>query len=404
MLNEQYQNSPVADFDTSVRVPQRNLEGARYVFTVADLISDEVKSSNPAWFTLGGVLRPGAACLKWNQGYIPRCEITELKQYADSTAASNVHPEKREGAVRHYEIATVNPATGQFEERTIGVDKNGVPDGLLRKFFYPANDVATIAGKIDGVVEMPVTNNREKNLAQRFLFPNWEAIRQTGNLPPTVRALKEYFLKLKGNLNQADPHFRLFLGVVNAALKSCDDFAAWGARRVNEANAMYNTAKTKGWTWSYGDEAIKLFVQLGLPRQDIVAQEQAAQFDKLAESQTRTAENLERLIQLQTMQAQANVPAPVAQQTAPPVPKEVVEVVTDERGENSRAETETPSETETETETETPSGFAVERRVLVNGREAEILELKPGGNLKVQYVDGEKETVGVKRSNCQLLD
>src|SRR6185369_9573035 len=61
--------------------------------------------------------------------------------------------------------------------------------------------------------------------------------------------------------------------------------------------------------------------------QDIVAQESAQRFDKLAESSAQTAANLDKLIQLQILQAQGNQPvnpAPPAVQEVPNQPAEPI--------------------------------------------------------------------------------
>jgi len=366
----------VTDRDTTFTEPRVNLEGARYVFTVADLISPAVKATNPEWRVLGGVLRPESLCLQYRTGYIPRCEITELRQIYQQARRAMVHPEKREALTTHYEMAGVNPFTGEFEQKTVGLVKNRegetVHDGLLRKPFFPQQEIGTVAGQLDGVVEMPVTNNREKNLVQYFLFPNWDDIKQTGNFPPSLAALRAHFLKLQNALSKDNPHYSLFLRATIAAIRSCDEFAAWGANMVHEANDEYDKAKTNGWAVSYGSDARAVASQLGMQLRDTAAQ---AQENTLAD----VKDTLKTLAEIQINQFKTQIPK---QETAPPV----AAIDASDEGENEAS----------------GAVWAVGRRVLTDGRQAEIVAVNPGGNLKVKFEDG--ETVGVNRKNCELID
>lgn len=306
--------------DYTVTVPQPALGGARYIFTVGDLIPLGVKAANPAW-AQGGFLRPSSLTLMYKTGFIQRFEITELRSFMASQSAGTVHPERRQDAIRTYQTAGTN-AAGEYEEKTLGIRPDGTHDGLLRKQFYPSQEVGSIAHQQDGLVEMPVTNSYEAFMAQTFLFPNWHQVK-TGlaTMPRMIEQIKQYFHKRLALVQ--DPHTGQLTDFPNAellrkvtltAIRSCDLYISWGTAAVKAANDAFEAAKLKGVSWSYPEQAEMLFDQLNLQRKDNLVQEQANKLDKLADAMTT-------LVEVQTQQMAHNQPAKQAVAEVSPAPQ-----------------------------------------------------------------------------------
>lgn len=294
--------APTANSDYRVEIPTKDKTGARFVFTVADLIPALTKASNPDW-KRGGVIRNNVT-LSYRSGYIPRCEITQLRQTMESVQTAYAHPNERKHLTPVYNIIE------NGVQRQVGFKKNRLtgevePDGLLRTPIYPSDEIQVLAQQLDGVVEMPVDSTQEKEAAQAFLFPNWNEI-QAGlaQFPETIQKLKAYFEKRLKIAVDADRAF--YVKVAQAAIKSCDDYMAWSNARVNEQNAQYDIAKTKGWAWSYGAEADMLFVQLGIQRRDNLAQANSDQMNQLTSVLAENAKMQSQFMQWQMEQSRIN--------------------------------------------------------------------------------------------------
>lgn len=265
--------------DHNIKVNTREQGGDLFIFFPADTIPDDVKASNPLWES-GGTIRSGIRTLGYRGGYLRRCEITQMREAMWSENAANILPTERSKLTSTY-VETVGA-----HQRVIGVTKKGNHDGLLRSRVYPSNEIATLTGKIDGIVQMPITTVEQAVEAQYFLFPNWEKI-VTGatEIPRKTSQLLAHFMERK---QKAISPFQR--AVAEAAIKSVTDFKVWGTAAVKKANATLNLAKTKGWDWSYGTDAEMAFEQLELQRSDTMVQEQASKIDRLADAMTTFVE------------------------------------------------------------------------------------------------------------------
>ena len=401
--------------DVTYTVPQKNLEGARFVFTVADLITATVKNSNPDWKTLGGVLRPEARTLAYRNGYIARCEITELHPNFQSVRRANVHPVKREHMITHYEVAVGGNA------RIVGLEKdrqgNLQPDGLLRHPIYPGQEIGRIAQQRDGIVEMPVANSREKAMVQKFLFPNWELIKEgRAPLPPTAQILRAHFAKLQDSLTPDHPHFTLFRKCAAAAILACDEFVAWTDTLIDAQNKEYDQNKVKGRPFNYGTDAQLAAAQCGFTLRDTAAKAQEGKIEQLVEASRQTSENFNRYLEWQMSQSAAGQSAPPKQADAETASgfdlsdeeralieslraKKTPPAIEDE----SIAEKSDSNEEENSAPEEESAQSNKPQYVLHAGRQAEIVERR-GGNLKIRYIDGLGETIGVKAANCTPVE
>lgn len=305
--------------DYSIQTPQRDLGGSRFIFSVADMISATVKASNPDWMR-GGMILEGSQTLKWCNGYIPRCEIREMRQFMDSDRASLVHPAERKHHDTQYTMTAPNPLTGDMETRIIG------NDGLLRTAFYPIWEVGVLTSQVDGVVEMPVKNASERDAAQNFLFPTWGEIKDT--LPRKLTQIRTYFMQRLAAAQKANEPF--YINVALAAIRSCDNFKAWGDRFIRTQNARFSEAEKKGWAWTYGEDAECCFEQLGIARRDLMQQEQSDKMEALIASQTAFTENTAKI--LEKLADRVVTPAPVVEDTVadtppPAAPQEPVQTV-----------------------------------------------------------------------------
>lgn len=270
------QATAAIDPNFQIRVPEKTSPGRIFVFFAADLIDPLVKSNNPDWLP-GGILRPNVITLRHRHGYIRKCEITEMRQAMISESAVNIAPPERRHMVTEYDVQTGDTI------RHIGRRQDGSHDGLLRTPWYPDFEVDRLTGVGDGIVRMPIATPDEAAEAQMFLFPYWQDILDgKTEIPRKIAALREYF---RTRLAQAKTDLQNKVAL--AAIKSCDDFTAWGQRTAAEANQLLATAKAKGWVWTYGPDAELAFEQLGLQRQDSLVQDQGNQLNALTEAMTR---------------------------------------------------------------------------------------------------------------------
>lgn len=311
--------------DFSIEVPKPLPTGSRYVFTVADLLNSTVKDRNPDW-AVGGVVIGESNCLKYRNGYVRRCEITELRQFMDSETEGNIDPTQRKHHPRRYELTQPNPITGRAEKLVIGND-----DTLLRMPFYAGQEIERLTSQNDGLVEMPVKNNEEMRRAQLFLFENWSEIAKGERpLPIETAKLRAYFLKRLAVAREQDSD--LFSKVAQAAVRSCDSFRGWCERTANSATVDYERSKAKGWGAPVGGDAVAAFEQSGLPRPDRIANDQSEKFERMTELMQQQAANQSKLIDLQIAQAQGKTPEPPelpAELPSEPVVEKVVEPIVD---------------------------------------------------------------------------
>ena len=279
------QGSPAGDY--RIEIPSKSREGMRCVFTVGDLVAPNVKDAVPDW-KLGGILRPGVLTLSHVNGYIQRCKIVDLRQHMEAEAASNVMPSERAHKTRDYQIIE------HGEARTIGRDKNNEPDGLLRTAFYPVDEVGRLCGQNDGIVEMPCTNGEQIRIAQDFLFPHWNDF-LTGRkaFPPKIASLKVYFQSRLKFAQDAGNDW--FVAIAKAAIRSCDQYEAWGRDHVKDQHKMLAEAEAKGAPFVYGDMTELVFSQLSIARKDNLIQETADRQANLEQSIAKQAESIASL-------------------------------------------------------------------------------------------------------------
>lgn len=384
--------------DATVTVPTRSTPESKYVFFAGDLIAPAVKATNPHW-AFGGVLRPNSLTLAYRTGYVRRCEITPLRQNMVSENKVNVPPAARPHMISGY---TVQVGT---EIKQYGVDSNGQPDGLLRTAFYPADEISTLTGQVDGLIEMPVKNAAELERAQLFLFPNWEAISiGIESLPEKLGELRAYF---QGRLKEAQQSGDAFLiAVTNAALQSCFNFQTWGQTQINSANSLYDTAKAKGWAIGYGGTAEMLFTQLGMPRRDNAEQETSSKFERLIEvlaasqgagvaaipapaSTAAPAVSPETLAELEEFRKWKELQAK-QQDVVITTTGAVTATAKGQETLHSQAETETDSDdTDTaDTDDEVSKPFKAGDEVFASGSEGVVVEVRQFGRMLVKLTDG----------------
>ena len=288
-------------------LPQQRKEGSRYIFFAGDIIAPSAKARDPR-FARGGVVKANQT-LNHCSGFIPQCEITEMRQHMQTVAMANVQANDRQNWAATYQ--ELDPATG--ETKTIGLRPDGSHDGYLRRAIYPMDDVTELVGAATGIIEMPVRSRREAMAAQRFLFPD-------GTVPPavTVHERRRYF---EGRLAMADSTFEVM--IAEAAIRSCDDLIRHANLIIAEARAEYDRAKTKGIAWTLGSVARSYHQMLGLATPDQAAQANDAKFDQLVEVTANLATAVanrqpEPVVSAPFVQT-ANVPdAPVTMTVTPP--------------------------------------------------------------------------------------
>lgn len=282
--------------DTSIEIPQPVRTGNKHIFSVAQLLTNRDRQ-NEGW-SRGGQIIDGALTLGHQNGYLAPCEITELQQAMPSEGATNFHPAERKHMTKGYNKVSRDAKTGVVTKQTVGFDKEGKHDGLLRTPFYPSDEVQTITAKNDGTIEMPVANAQERQMAQLFLFPNWERIKQgLDQLPGTIAELQAHFQKRLVEAQATGDMF--FVNVAEAAIRSCLNYRGYGETHIGDQKAIYDQAKVQGWAWSFGTRARLLSAQLGIQLGDDLVQQNADKMDRLVEAQTRTAEQQGELIALQ---------------------------------------------------------------------------------------------------------
>lgn len=268
------------EFDYKVVTQAVNKEGSRFVFFAGNTISPQTISRNNA-VRRGGTFRH-IQTLSHVGGYIPRCEITELRQYMHSEPISCVAPGERKHWIPSYQIPKgINEVTGLPEMQVIGVTPTGEHDGLLRQPVYPVDDVAYVAYQSDGVVEMPCRNVRERNEAQNFLFPQGQPAQF-----PTMEKLKQYFEERKNEAN-GNEFFEL---VADAAIKSCEDFISTAETTMRDTKELHTSYRTKGQPWAIPHDAQAVYATMGAATPDEIAKANDSKFDKMADAMTKVAE------------------------------------------------------------------------------------------------------------------
>jgi hypothetical protein len=287
--------------------PTRNA----YVFTVADLIEGAVKDANTEW-ARGGVVRGETQTLKYCSGYIPRCEIREMRTFWDSDAPNMVQETARKHLDTTYVLAEKD-ADGVVREVVKGLNKDGVHDGLLRQPVYPLMELARVVGQNDGTVEMPVTTPEEAALAQRFLFPNWDKIAAgEAELPKSITTLRAYFLRRQAVATAEGAQGSFFLKVAKAAVRSCDSYRTWAQAFARRMTSEYRRAERNGWPWTIGEQMEMVCEQIGIMRPDMQQQEATDKLDKITDALSMLAE-----IQLKREGAPDAAPPPVQEVSAP---------------------------------------------------------------------------------------
>lgn len=281
---------PQTDFE--VQVPKDGKTATAYIFYPANLLPQRVRFDVPDW-KHGGIVREGALTLKYRNGYIRQCEITQMRQQMESVAANFVHPAERRHMTKTYNIVE------EGSKKAIGLD-----DNLYRMAFYPQDEIEVLTSQGDGIVKMPVSTSFERDYAQQFLFPNWDE--PDFVLPTRISDIKAH---LQGRLKEAKGE-TVLINVCNAAIMACDLFDQWGRRIINEQNAIYEEARAKGWAWSYGADAELCFEQLNIQRKDNLVQEQANRLDQLTEALTRQAEAIASNMGRQALPTPAPAAAP----------------------------------------------------------------------------------------------
>lgn len=261
-----------------------------YVFYPGDLLSQQTKDRNPGWID-GGIVESEFVTLKYCQGYIRRCEITELRVQMEGENKSFINPTERKHMQKTYTIVDESGNKKRIGMKTRRnfetLEVEEVHDGILRTPLYPADDVAILIGKTKGFVQMPCRSAQERAVAQEFLFPNGTHV----VAPRSIAKLKEYF---QSKFAQAQNSFEQ--AVAQAAIRSCDSFRSEGERVCNEANSEMQKARAKGHPFVYGDNAVAYFEQLGLPRQDNLDRQQQGNNDRLESALAQMAELTTKLI------------------------------------------------------------------------------------------------------------
>lgn len=266
------------EVDYQVVIPTTQKEGSRYVFYAGNVIAASDAARDPKFANGGGIVKPSVSTLRYCGGFIPRCVITEMRQEMQAVPVSNVHPEKRETWVSTFQAPRRTP-DGRVEMTTIGLNSQGEWDGLLRKPIYPVDDLPYMLAEAEGIVEMPCRTQAERARAQNFLFPKFD-----GNFPPTIQALKQYFVS---RLKIASDEFEV--AVANAAIASCDQIIVKGREEIRKATAEHSRAEKKGWAWSTPGVALCYFEMLGVPSPE---RAEVASEDKLDQLTT----NIDRLV------------------------------------------------------------------------------------------------------------
>lgn len=263
--------------DYRIEIPAQDKSGSYYVFFAGDMIAPALRASVPH-LAPGGVVND-ALTLRHCHGFVRQCLITPLREYMWTENRRNIPPEKQDQMVRTYKVIQ------DGKEVTIGINRNGNWDGLLRRMFYPSADIGRITGQADGLVRMPVNSGTEARRAQQFLFPDWdEYLEGTKALPRKIPALKAYFQE---RLAMAVDDFER--AVASAAILSCDQFISKGSLTIARANAELKKAQVKGSPYYYPGDVELYFEQLGIQRSDLIVQEQGSKFDLMAEAITKLA-------------------------------------------------------------------------------------------------------------------
>lgn len=343
--------------------PVKTKTGSRFIFYAGDVISPLNKLNDPR-FKNGGIVVTNLT-LSHVFGFIERCRIVEMRQAMQSVAIANVHPDKREDYVPTYQIPVGrDPQTGERILQTIGLKANGEHDGLLRRAVYPADDITSLTAQNIGIVEMPVTNQREKLMAENFLFP--EGV--PSEFPDTIEKLKRYF---EGRFKAAPDSFCANVAV--AAIQSCEQIATTGLKVTLQAASDFDAAKTKAWAWTIPAEAAAYYDMLGKASPAEATRAKDDKFDKLVEMSAQQATLFQQIVSA-GVQATANQ-SPTAPVTVPPPTNQNEKQI--EKGEAENGEINTH--------------FAIGEKVLAQDREGEVTG-KPGGRITVKFDSGETKT------------
>lgn len=292
------------------RIEKKAPTGSRFIFTVANLIPHQtIAAGNDAWVR-GGLIRE-AQTLKYCSGYIPRCEIREMREYMDSDLASFVNPAKRDGRDPSYGVMEPDPEhPGTMRERIVGEGA-----GLLFTPIYPSEEVSVLTGARDGLVEMTMIQSAAQlDAAQLVLFPNWPEIAAGHKLlPQRTSQLRAYFMR---RLSEATNETAA--SIIRAAIRSCDDFQSWCEQFIQQMNAARDEAETRGWAWNPGLLLDLACEQSGIARSDRIAQQQNDKLDKLVDSVATLAD----ITAQQTAMRNQEAPLAAAKPDAPTEPAE----------------------------------------------------------------------------------
>jgi hypothetical protein len=262
---------PAAAQDFGIQSITRSRDAVKYIMYVGNLMPTELRMSPEHSF--GGLLRHDIRTLGHHNGYIRQCAITDCRQVMEAQWVGFVHPSERRHKATAY-LLTENGST-----RVVGKTSPDQETQFLYSPWYPEQDLGRVLAENVGIVDVPVLSAAEALEAQYFLFPDWDDITSgVKQLPGTLAELRGHFLSRRplavSNLHR---------NVIDAAIKSCDQFESAGLRRIAEDNATYDMAKVQGWAWSYGKDAELYMAQLGITRRDNLASQSVSNVDRLAE-------------------------------------------------------------------------------------------------------------------------
>lgn len=263
------------------------------VFFVGDMLVDSQKKADA--YRLGGKLFPEAKCVPNN--FVTRCAITPLKQGMMSVNSALIEKTERRNYLRSYTATNIwNPATGQFENVTVGT--SGASAGLLFKPIYPVTELGQIISPWDGIVPSGVVyvpgveSPQDVKEAQLFYFPDWiEIISGRKSLPVRLAHLEDII----GNRIQQSRH-EAMARVGEAILQSCRDYRSFGKAYIAyQTTQIKDAEKVPGVFQRYDEIAERLFEQLEITRSDSLITDFARQNNSNAETTDKIADAISLL-------------------------------------------------------------------------------------------------------------
>jgi len=372
--------------DFHVVVPTQNKTGSRFILYVGDVISPDAKQRDPR-FTPGGIVKP-CATLTHVHGFIPRCIITELREHHQTLASVNVHPRDRQHWLATYQVPDgLDPLTGAVRYKTIGLRSDGTHDGMLRRPCYPVDDIANLTGKGDGIVEVPVRNQKERAAAQLFLFPE----STSGNFlpPPTLAELKKHFETRRAFVTNDFERT-----VLAAAFQAVQAFEAYARMETDAARNNYAKAKTAGKPTAIGTKTRMLFAALNLAAPDATAQMQESNLSDLTEA-------VKALANLAVADRAAKIPQvtqaiETAVETGAVTPDVAAALVEDMPSDDA------PDVSTAWTVEEGATNGLAERVRLADGREGQVTAKLPFGKITV-LLDNDLTEITVPRKEVETI-